>query len=49
MNLKELALEIVRISKDAGDAIMDVYNNYEDIGVQQKKDDSPLTLADPVS
>jgi len=46
MDLKKLALEIVQISKDAGDAIMDVYNNYEDIGIQQKKDDSPLTLAD---
>lgn len=46
MDLGILAEQIVKISKDAGDAIMDVYNNYEDIGVQQKKDDSPLTLAD---
>lgn len=46
MELKELAQEIVAIAKKAGDAIMDVYDNYENIGVQQKADDSPLTLAD---
>jgi len=46
MDLSILAEQIVQISKDAGDVIMDVYNNYEDIGVQQKNDDSPLTLAD---
>ncbi len=46
MKLEELALEIVQIAKKAGDVIMDVYDNYDDIGVQQKLDDSPLTLAD---
>lgn len=46
MELKELALEIVQIAKKAGDVIMDVYDNYDNIGVQQKADDSPLTLAD---
>jgi len=46
MELRELAIEIVKIAKAAGAVIMDVYDNYEDIGVQQKSDDSPLTLAD---
>jgi len=46
MELKELALEIVKIAKEAGAAIMDVYDNSVDIGIQQKADDSPLTLAD---
>lgn len=46
MELNDLALEVVSIAKKAGAAIMDVYDNYADIGVQQKSDDSPLTLAD---
>jgi len=45
MELNKLALEVVAIAKSAGDAIIDVYNNFEDIGIQQKSDDSPLTLA----
>ncbi len=38
--------EIVRISIEAGQAIMDVYESAEGIEVQTKNDDSPLTKAD---
>ena len=37
--------EVVRISIEAGQAIMDVYESSEGIGVQTKNDDSPLTKA----
>jgi 3'(2'), 5'-bisphosphate nucleotidase len=36
--------EIMRISREAGDAIMEVYRG--EIDVQRKQDDSPLTMAD---
>ena len=39
-------LEIVGIAIEAGTAIMDVYHSSEDIEVQSKEDDSPLTKAD---
>ncbi len=38
--------EIVRISIEAGQAIMDVYESSDGIEVQTKNDDSPLTKAD---
>ena len=38
--------EVVRISIEAGQAIMDVYESSEGIEVQTKNDDSPLTKAD---
>ena len=38
--------EVVRISIEAGQAIMDVYESAEGIEVQPKNDDSPLTKAD---
>ena len=31
---------------EAGEEIMDVYNNTEDINYEKKSDDSPLTIAD---
>ena len=39
----EIALEA---AIEAGDEIMDVYNNTEDINYEKKSDDSPLTIAD---
>lgn len=36
--------EIIRIAREAGDAIMEVYRG--EIDVQRKHDDSPLTMAD---
>jgi len=36
--------DIVKIAKDAGKAIMEIYN--QDFGVEYKKDSSPLTIAD---
>jgi len=36
--------DIVKIAKDAGKAIMKIYN--EDFGVEYKKDNTPLTIAD---
>jgi len=36
--------DIVTITKEAGDAIMQVYN--QDFEVEYKEDSSPLTLAD---
>ena len=39
-------LEIVGIAFEAGQAIMDVYNSSDQIEVQSKEDESPLTKAD---
>ena len=39
-------LEIVGIAIEAGSAIMDVYHSSDDIEVQSKEDNSPLTKAD---
>ena len=36
--------DIVKIAKDAGKAIMEIYN--QDFDVEYKKDSSPLTIAD---
>lgn len=43
--LAELTEELKKICVDAGAAIMDIYN-AEDLGVEYKSDESPLTLAD---
>jgi len=43
--VKELLDNIVNIAKQAGDAIMTVYNS-DDFNVELKNDDSPLTKAD---
>jgi len=42
---KELEIA-VSAALEAGDEIMDVYNNTEDINYEKKSDDSPLTIAD---
>ncbi len=44
LDLKKLCLECVNIARDAGQAILQVYNT--DFDVQSKADDSPLTAAD---
>ncbi len=41
-----LAKEVAKIAKKAGDAIMKIYDNSDDFQVQQKADESPLTIAD---
>lgn len=41
-----LAKEVAKIAKKAGDAILQIYNGADDFGIQQKDDNSPLTLAD---
>ncbi len=46
MDYKKLALQIVPIAREAGAAILEVYNKSGDIQVDHKADDSPLTLAD---
>ena len=45
MDRKELAKEVVNIARQAGAAIMAIYGK-EDFGIELKKDESPLTLAD---
>ncbi len=46
MNYKNLAKQIIPIAQKAGEAILNIYNQTGDIAVEQKADDSPLTLAD---
>ncbi len=41
-----LAKEVAKIAKKAGEAIMKIYDNLDDFQVQQKADESPLTIAD---
>ena len=41
-----LAKEVAKIAKKAGDAIMKIYDNSENFHVQHKADESPLTIAD---
>jgi len=48
MDRKELAQEVVQIARLAGGAIMSIYGR-EDLGVELKSDESPLTLADKAS
>ncbi len=45
----KLAEEVGQIARDAGAAILDIYENASDFGVEHKADDSPLTLADQAS
>jgi 3'(2'), 5'-bisphosphate nucleotidase len=46
-NLQRLCLECVNIARDAGDAILTIYN--EGFSVEEKEDKSPLTDADMAS
>lgn len=41
-----LAKEVAKIAKKAGDAIMKIYDNSDNFQVQHKADESPLTIAD---
>lgn len=42
----EIIEAIKKIAKDAGDAILDVYNKPDSIKVKEKSDNSPITQAD---
>jgi len=46
MNLESLIDQVKQISKEAGKVIMEVYQDEASFGITQKKDDSPLTVAD---
>ncbi len=46
MDLTAAKNKLVLIAKIAGDAIMDIYSNEADFGIETKGDDSPLTKAD---
>ena len=46
MKSENLLPDIVKIAKVAGDAILEIYQASDDIKVQSKSDDSPLTIAD---
>lgn len=46
LNITQLAEDIGRIAQAAGAAILNIYENEEDFGVEHKADDSPLTRAD---
>jgi 3'(2'), 5'-bisphosphate nucleotidase len=46
MNKLELAKKVSVIAREAGAAILEIYNNTADFEVEQKKDESPLTIAD---
>lgn len=43
---EKLLNDVLSIARQAGDAILDVYNAAGDLQVQSKADNSPLTLAD---
>jgi len=45
-DLNAICEEVKKIAVDAGNAIMEIYQNEESFGVTHKKDDSPLTIAD---
>ncbi len=46
MSYSTLIKDVVDIARQAGAAILDIYNNEADFQVQSKSDDSPLTKAD---
>lgn len=46
MHDMNLAKEVAKIAKKAGEAILKIYNMSDDFQVQQKADESPLTIAD---
>ncbi len=43
---EEIIEKLKNIANEAGNAILEVYNNSSDVQIEQKADDSPLTLAD---
>ena len=46
LDLNSLTKEVIQIAKQAGDAILKIYNESADIEIHKKADDSPLTIAD---
>ena len=46
MDLNDIIIRVKQIALDAGEAIMEVYNDPANMGVVEKDDKSPLTLAD---
>lgn len=46
MNKQNLVSEVAQIARRAGAAIMSVYDNVEEMPIELKDDQSPLTLAD---
>ncbi|MCB0663345.1 MAG: 3'(2'),5'-bisphosphate nucleotidase CysQ [Saprospiraceae bacterium] len=48
-DLSPLIQPLLKIAKEAGDAILKIYKNEEDFGVESKDDNSPLTRADKAS
>ena len=46
MNYQEIIKTLNEIAIQAGDKILDIYNNEEDFNIESKSDDSPLTKAD---
>ncbi len=44
--IKELIDEVIEIAKQAGDKILEVYNDVDNFNVETKDDNSPLTRAD---
>lgn len=46
MNYSDLTKDLIEIARQAGAAILDIYNNESDFGVESKADESPLTVAD---
>lgn len=49
MNLLDLARSVSDIARDAGNAILNIYNADNSIAVEHKADNSPLTIADKAS
>lgn len=45
-DLSPLIQPLLKIARKAGDAILEIYKNEEDFGIESKDDNSPLTRAD---
>lgn len=41
--------QIIEVAKEAGDAMLEIYNDAQDVEITRKEDDSPLTKADLAS
>jgi 3'(2'), 5'-bisphosphate nucleotidase len=46
INLLDITKQVIQIAQDAGSVILEIYNAPTELEVAQKKDNSPLTLAD---
>ncbi|MEZ5059836.1 MAG: 3'(2'),5'-bisphosphate nucleotidase CysQ [Saprospiraceae bacterium] len=49
MELSSFIQPLLKIAREAGDAILEIYKNEDDFGVEAKSDNSPLTRADKAS